>query len=86
VDRLCWAQETRPLRRLKQRITQVGGCREQPRHDAWLFDDAHQWELLWKGEEVVWKVAPSLREAGYASIARSTARTNRTRYFIERSH
>jgi hypothetical protein len=46
--------------------------------DAWLFDDAHQWELLWKGEEVVWKVAPSLREAGYASIARSTARTNRT--------
>ncbi len=46
----------------------MGGKREQPREQAWRLEDAAQWELLFRGEEVFWKVAGAIRKAGYDSI------------------
>jgi hypothetical protein len=66
--KLSWATSTRSLRKLRARITQVGGKREQPREQTWRLEDAAQWELLFRGEEVFWKVAGSIRKAGYDSI------------------
>jgi hypothetical protein len=63
-----WATATRSLRRLKARIIKVGGKREQPKEQAWRLEDAAQWELLFRGEEVFWKVAGAIRKAGYDSI------------------
>jgi hypothetical protein len=54
---LSWATATRPLRKLKARIIKVGGKQEQPQEQAWRLEDAAQWELLLRGEEVFWKVA-----------------------------
>ena len=50
-----WATATRLLRKLKARIIRVGGKREQPKEQAWRLEDAAQWELLFRGEEVSWK-------------------------------
>jgi hypothetical protein len=33
-----------------------------------MLDDIAQWELLFRGEEVFWKSAGALREAGYTSV------------------
>jgi hypothetical protein len=66
--KLSWATATRSLRKLRARITQVGGKREQPREQTWRLEDAAQWELLFRGEEVFWKVAGAIRKAGYDSI------------------
>jgi hypothetical protein len=66
--KLSWATATRSLRKLKARIINVGGKREQPREQAWRLEDAAQWELLFRGEEVFWKVAGAIRRAGYDSI------------------
>ena len=66
--RLSWATATRSLRRLKARITKVGGKRDQPMEQEWQLEDAAQWELLFLGEEVFWKTAGAIREAGYDSI------------------
>jgi hypothetical protein len=63
-----WATATRSLRKLKARIIKVRGKREQPREQAWRLEDAAQWELLFRGEEVFWKVAGAIRRAGYDSI------------------
>jgi len=66
--KLSWATATRSLRKLKARIIKVGGKREQPQEQAWRLEDAAQWELLFRGEEVFWKVAGAIRKAGYDSI------------------
>jgi hypothetical protein len=66
--RLSWATATRSLHRLKARIVRVGGKRAQPQELAWKLEDAAQWELLFKGEEVFWKTAGAIRAAGYDSI------------------
>jgi hypothetical protein len=66
--KLSWATATRSLRKLKARIINVGGKREQPQEQAWRLEDAAQWELLFRGEEVFWKVAGAIRRAGYDSI------------------
>jgi hypothetical protein len=49
---LSWATSTRSLHRLKARIVRVGGKRDQPKELAWKLEDAAQWELLFRGEEV----------------------------------
>jgi hypothetical protein len=46
----------------------VGGKREQPKEQAWKLADAAQWELLFRGEEVFWKTAGAIRNAGYGSV------------------
>jgi hypothetical protein len=66
--KLSWATATRLLRKLKARIIRVGGEREQPKEQAWRLEDAAQWELLFRGEEVFWKSAKALRKAGHESI------------------
>jgi hypothetical protein len=66
--KLSWATATRSLRRLKARIVKVGGKREQPKEQTWKLADAAQWELLFRGEEVFWKTAGAIREAGYGSV------------------
>ena len=66
--RLSWATATRSLRRLKARITKVGGKRDQPKEQEWQLEDAAHWELLFQGEEVFWKTAGAIRAAGYDSI------------------
>jgi hypothetical protein len=66
--KLSWATATRLLRKLKARIIRVGGKREQPKEQAWRLEDAAQWELLFRGEEVFWKSAKALRKAGHESI------------------
>jgi hypothetical protein len=66
--KLSWATATRSLRKLKARIIKVGGKREQPKEQAWKLEDAAQWELLFRGEEVFWKVAGAIRKAGYDSL------------------
>jgi hypothetical protein len=66
--KLSWATTTRSLRKLKARIIKVGGTREQPQEQAWRLEDAAQWEFLFRGEEVFWKVAGAIRKAGYDSI------------------
>jgi hypothetical protein len=66
--KLSWATATRSLRKLKARIIKVGGKREQPQEQAWRLEDAAQWELLFRGEEVFWKVAVAIRKSGYDSI------------------
>jgi hypothetical protein len=66
--KLSWATATRSLRKLKARIIKVGGKREQPKEQAWKLEDAAQWEHLFRGEEVFWKVAGAIRKAGYDSI------------------
>ncbi len=65
---MSWATTTRSLRKLKARIIKVGGKREQPQEQAWRLEDTAQWELLFRGEEVFWKVAGAIRKAGYDSI------------------
>jgi hypothetical protein len=45
---LSWATATRSLRRLKARIVNVGGKREQPQAQTWKLTDAAQWELLFQ--------------------------------------
>ena len=35
-----------------------------------MLDDIAEWELLFRGEEVFWKSAGALREAGYTSVDR----------------
>ena len=47
--RLSWATATKSLRRLKARITKVGGKRDQPKEQEWQLEDAAQWELLFQG-------------------------------------
>jgi hypothetical protein len=66
--KVSWATATRSLRKLKARIVNVGGKREQPSEQAWRLEDVAQWELLFRGEEVFWKVAGAIRRAGYDSI------------------
>jgi hypothetical protein len=66
--RLSWATATRSLRRLKARIVKVGGKRDQPKEQAWKLAGAAQWEFLFRGEEVFWKTAGAISEAGYGSI------------------
>jgi hypothetical protein len=73
--KLSWATATRSLRRLKARIVRVGGRREHPQEQAWMLDDIAQWELLFRGEEVFWKSAGALREAGYTSVLSLTQDT-----------
>jgi hypothetical protein len=34
----------------------------------WKLEDAAQWELLFRGEEVFWKTGKALRKAGHESI------------------
>ena len=34
----------------------------------WQLRDAAEWELLFLGEEVFWKTASAIREAGYDSV------------------
>jgi hypothetical protein len=53
----------------------VGGKREQPREQAWRLEDATQWELLFREEEVFWKVAGAIRKAGYDLILSLTQDT-----------
>ena len=65
---LSWATATRSLRRLKARIVNVGGRRDQPQAQAWKLADVAQWELLFRGEEVFWKTAGAIQEAGYGSV------------------
>ncbi len=74
--RLSWATATRSLRRLKARITKVGGKRDQPMEQEWQLEDAAQWELLFLGEEVFWKTAGAIRAAGYDSIYSLTQDAN----------
>jgi hypothetical protein len=66
--RLSWATVTRSLRRLKARIVKVGGKRDQPKEQAWKLADAAQWELLFRREEVFWKTAGAISDAGYGSV------------------
>jgi hypothetical protein len=66
--KLSWATATRSLRRLKARIVKVGGKREQPKEQTWKLADVAQWELLFRGEEVFWKTAGAIRDAGYGSV------------------
>jgi hypothetical protein len=66
--RLSWATVTRSLCRLKARIVRVGGKRDQPKELVWKLEDAAQWELLFRGEEVFWKTPGAFRAAGYDSI------------------
>ena len=40
-----------------------------------MLDDIAQWELLFRGEEVFWKSAGALREAGYTSVLSLTQDT-----------
>ena len=75
--KLSWATATRSLRKLKARIIKVGGKREQPQEQAWRLEDAAQWELLFRGEEVFWKVAGAVRKAGYNSIFSLTQDTTK---------
>ena len=72
--RLSWA--TRSLRRLKARITKVGGKKDQPKEQEWQLEDAAQWELLFQGEDVFWKTAGAIRAAGYDSIYSLTQDAN----------
>ena len=72
--RLSWA--TRSLRRLKARITKVGGKKDQPKEQEWQLEDAAQWELLFQGEEVFWKTAGAIRAEGYDSIYSLTQDAN----------
>jgi hypothetical protein len=65
---LSWAAATRPLRSLKKRIVDVGGKREFPQEKARRLEDAAQWELLFRGEEALWRSAAALRAAGYGSV------------------
>ena len=51
---------TRSLRKLKARIVRVGGKREQPKEQEWRLEDAAQWELLFRGQEVFWKAAGAI--------------------------
>jgi hypothetical protein len=74
--RLSWATATRSLRRLKARITKVGGKRDQLKEQAWQLEDAAQWELLFQGEEVFWKTAGAIRAAGCDSIYSLTQDAN----------
>jgi len=74
--RLSWATATRSLRRLKARITKVGGKRDQLMEQEWQLEDAAQWELLFLGEEVFWKTAGAIRAAGYDSIYSLTQDAN----------
>jgi hypothetical protein len=62
--KLSWATATRLLRKLKARIIQVGGKRDHPKEQEWKLEDAAQWELVFRGEEVFWKTAKALRKAG----------------------
>jgi len=66
--KLSWATATRLLRKLKARILQVGGKRDHPKEQEWQLEDAAQWELVFRGEEVFWKTAKALRKAGHESI------------------
>jgi hypothetical protein len=66
--RLSWASATRSLGRLKARIVKVGGKRDQPQEQAWKLADTAQWELLFRGEEVFWRTAGAISDAGYGSI------------------
>ncbi len=72
--RLSWA--TRSLRRLKARITKVGGKKDQPKEQEWQLEDAAQWELLFQGKEVFWKAAGAIRAEGYDSIYSLTQDAN----------
>jgi len=74
--RLSWATATRSIRRLRARITKVGGRRDQPMELEWQLEDAAQWELLFLGEEVFWKTAEAIRAAGYDSIYSLTQDAN----------
>jgi hypothetical protein len=74
--RLSWATATRSLRRLKARITKVGGKKDQPTEQEWQLEDAAQWELLFQGEDVFWKTAGAIRAAGYDSIYSLTQDAN----------
>ena len=59
----------------------MGGKREQPKEQAWRLEDAAQWELLFRGEEVFWKSAKALRKAGHESILsliQEPSQTNRS--------
>jgi len=67
-EKLSWATATRSLQRLKTRIVKVGGKREQPKEQTWKLADTEQWELLFRGEEVFWKTAGAILEAGYGSV------------------
>ena len=49
-------------------MLQVGGKRDHPKEQEWKLEDAAQWELLFRGEEVFWKTAKALRKAGHESI------------------
>jgi hypothetical protein len=66
--KLSWATATRLLLKLKVRILQVGGKRDHPKEQEWKLEDAAQWELLFRGEEVFWKTVKALRKAGHESI------------------
>jgi hypothetical protein len=74
--RLSWATATRSLRRLKARITKVGGKRDQPKEQEWQLEDAAQWELLLQGEKTFWNTAEAIRAAGYDSIYSLTQDAN----------
>jgi hypothetical protein len=75
--KLSWATATRSLRKLKARIIKVGGKREQPQEQAWRLEDVAQWELLFPGEEIFWKVVGAVRKAGYDSIFSLTQDTTK---------
>jgi hypothetical protein len=72
--RLSWAAATRPLRWLKKRVVEVGGKREFPQEKSWRLADASLWELLFRGEEALWRSA-ALRAAGYGSVLSLTHET-----------
>jgi hypothetical protein len=72
--KLSWATATRSLRKLKRESSEWGK-REQPKEQAWRLEDAAQWELLFRGEEVFWKGAGAVRKAGYDSIFNLTQDT-----------
>ena len=46
----------------------MGGKRDHPKEQEWKLEDAAQWELVFRGEEVFWKTAKALRKAGHESI------------------
>ncbi len=49
-------------------LLNVGVKREHPQENAWLLDDAAQWELLFQGEEALWRSAAALSAAAYNSV------------------
>jgi hypothetical protein len=62
-----WASATRELRRLGQRVEEVGGSKDQWEAGVCRMDK-EQWHLLWTGEQASWKAGPRLPAAGHSTL------------------